>query len=81
MSYCLFLDESGHGQKNATLKQCVARCAEIVRTGNDLRLRILTAESPEEQIQLRRSWCEQIAQFLDETERMRRLLIDPANDA
>jgi hypothetical protein len=69
-----------HWGDRAVLKQCVARCAEIVRTGNDLRLRLQTAESPEEQTQLRISWCEQAALFLDENEKIKRLLIDLATD-
>jgi hypothetical protein len=56
------------------LSQCLARTVEILAQEQELRTKLSAAESLQERVRIRREWCQQATQFLNESEKVRYLV-------
>ncbi len=59
----------------AVLRASIATAAQTVAAGRELHSQLWTMQSRQERLELRRAWCQQVAPFLDESERVRQSLI------
>ncbi|HLJ95044.1 MAG TPA: response regulator [Gemmataceae bacterium] len=64
-----------HWSQRTMLRQSLVRANAIVQSGTEIVSTLRTTRDKQEWSRLRSAWCERSAQFLDEVERIQRLLV------